>query len=261
VPSVDELLPAGALAGGPGVALVVKGAGFLRGLKVLWNGVARSTLYINGTTLQIQVVASDIAQPGDAGVSVSNPSPGGGVSNAVAFVVAAPGTKPPPAISGITPSSVNAVESAGNPITLVIKGSIFVEGARAQWDGVDRPTDFISATKLCMAVNGADTLTPGQFSIRVLNPDDQESNVVSFTIGAPGDNPVAGLSGYTITGGSNSNITMTLSGSGFIAGSKALWNGAERNAVVVNDGQITLTIASSEFQRKAIINVLNPAPA
>lgn len=257
---VDLTCTPGAPAGGPGVALVVKGAGFLPGSKVLWNGVARSTLYINGTTLQIQVAASDLAQPGDAAVSVSNPSPGGGVSNAVAFVVAAPGTKPPPAISGITPSSVNAVESAGNPITLVIKGSNFVEGARAQWDGVDRPTDCVSATELRMAVNGADTLTTGQFSIRVLNPDDQESNVLSFTVGAPGDNPVAALSGYTITGGSNRTIMLSLSGSGFIAGSKVLWNGIERSAVVVNDGQITLAIASSEFQRKAVINVLNPAP-
>nr|MCU0493913.1 beta-propeller fold lactonase family protein [Chloroflexaceae bacterium] len=259
VPSLSELLPAGASAGAPGLTLTVKGANFLPGSKVLWNGNERNTSFVNATTLQVQVSSSDMAQPGDMAVTVVNPSPGGGSSNGAAFVVAAPGEDPPPAITSITPGSVNAVDSAGDPITIVITGSNFVEGARAQWNGLDRPTTFVSANELRMGVNGADTLEPNQASIRVVNPDDQESNTASFTVGAPGDNPLPALASFSLSPAAG-GWTVTLSGSGFINGTQVSWNGVARQLTVINGSQASFSISGAEAARNAIIVASNGGP-
>jgi len=61
--------------------LTVQGAGFVSGAVVNWNGAARSTTFMSASKLQAQILASDIALPGSAMVTVTNPLPGGGLSS------------------------------------------------------------------------------------------------------------------------------------------------------------------------------------
>jgi hypothetical protein len=87
VPAIASLSPPTAVLGGPAFTLTVTGSGFVNGSVVRWNGADRLTVVGSGTQLTASVLASDIAATGTAQVTVFNPSPGGGTSNAVAFSI------------------------------------------------------------------------------------------------------------------------------------------------------------------------------
>ena len=87
VPALTSLSPSAATAGGPSFTLTVNGNNFVNGAAVRWNGNARTTTFVSATQLTAQVLASDIATAGTAQVTVFNPAPGGGVSNALNFTI------------------------------------------------------------------------------------------------------------------------------------------------------------------------------
>jgi hypothetical protein len=88
----NPLVPGATVPGGPAFTLTLNGAGFVPGAVVKWNGSARATTYVSNTQLTASILASDIATPASVIVTVSNPNPGGGVSNLVIFEVTTPTT-------------------------------------------------------------------------------------------------------------------------------------------------------------------------
>ena len=86
-PAITGLNPPSATPGGPAFTLTVNGTNFVNGSVVRWNGSNRATSYVNSTRLTASIAAADIAAPGTASITVLNPAPGGGVSNAASFVV------------------------------------------------------------------------------------------------------------------------------------------------------------------------------
>ena len=261
VPSITGVNPPGATAGGADLTLTVSGANFIAASKVRWNGVERPTTFVSPTTLQAAIGGADIAQPGEAGVTVVTPSPGGGTSNAAAFTISAPGQNPAPSITRLTPPSANAGSLGGATLTLTIDGANFIADSQARWNGENRPTTFVSDSRLRVAISAGDLGVPATASVTVVNPapGGGESNVATFTIGASGDNPVPVLGTYSVAGAGGGNLTITLNGSGFVAGSKLLWNGAQRSASVLGGTQIRVTISIPEF-RTAVVDVVNPTP-
>jgi 6-phosphogluconolactonase len=88
IPAIQVLSPSCAPAGEPSNQLTVVGLNFVAGSVVRWNGSDRPTTSngsINGLTAQIS--ASDVAAAGTAAVTVFNPGPGGGSSNASTFTI------------------------------------------------------------------------------------------------------------------------------------------------------------------------------
>jgi hypothetical protein len=75
--------------------LTVNGSGFVSGSEVQWNSGNRPTTFVSGTQLSAQISADDILVAGTDNITVSNPAPGGGTSQSVAFnipcVIATPG--------------------------------------------------------------------------------------------------------------------------------------------------------------------------
>jgi len=108
VPLVNQpLVPMTIVPGSQGFTLTVNGTGFVSGAAVKWNGAALTTTFVNSSQLTATVPASDIATPGTASVTVSNPTPGGGTSNVELFDVSSTVSKviftqlpPGPAIQG-----------------------------------------------------------------------------------------------------------------------------------------------------------------
>lgn len=78
VPSIT-VIPA-TLAMPTGATLTVIGHNFFPTSVVSWNGSARPTTYLNERALTAQLSAADVAQLGEAPVTVSTPAPGGGVT-------------------------------------------------------------------------------------------------------------------------------------------------------------------------------------
>ncbi len=74
--------------GGSGFTLTVNGTEFVSSSVVNWNGAALATTFVTGSQLTAVVPASDIATASTATVTVTNPAPGGGMSNVMYFDVA-----------------------------------------------------------------------------------------------------------------------------------------------------------------------------
>jgi hypothetical protein len=89
VPTVRGTTPNSATAAGAAFTLTVNGASFVKGSTVNWNGAALTTSYMSVTQLMATVPASDIANAGNASVTVTNPALGGGISSAATFTVSA----------------------------------------------------------------------------------------------------------------------------------------------------------------------------
>jgi hypothetical protein len=91
VPLISQpLVPTSTSPGGPAFTLTVNGAGFVSNSVVEWNGSPRVTSYVNSSRLAAAIPASDIAGTNTAWITVSNPAPGGGVSDLAFFPIAAP---------------------------------------------------------------------------------------------------------------------------------------------------------------------------
>jgi hypothetical protein len=106
VPFVDQpLVPMSAAPGASGFTLTVNGTGFVSGSVVNWNGTPLPTTYVSKAQVTATVAASDIASPQTASVTVSNPAPGGGISNVAFFQVATPES----AVVLTTPSNTGGV--------------------------------------------------------------------------------------------------------------------------------------------------------
>jgi hypothetical protein len=86
-PFVSELSPVSALPGGSGFTLHVQGTGFVTGAVMNWNGSPRTTQVLSSTAVTATISATDVAKVGTALVTVTNPAPGGGISNSANFPV------------------------------------------------------------------------------------------------------------------------------------------------------------------------------
>jgi hypothetical protein len=167
VPGIDSISPMTVVAGSAGFTLTVTGTNFVSGSSVRINGNPRTTNYQqNSTTLTAVIPSSDITTAGTRSITVFNPTPGGGTSNAVTLTVTS-GLNPKPTIANISPSSVTA---GGQGLTLVVNGSSFVGGSTVRFDGSNRQTTFVNATQLTAQITVQDVATPATHFITVFNP-------------------------------------------------------------------------------------------
>jgi hypothetical protein len=90
LPAITGLNPFWATPGGLDFTLIVNGTGFINSSLVQWNGLSRVTTYFSSTKVTAAITAADIAATSTASVTVVNPSPGGGASNTVSFLVGTP---------------------------------------------------------------------------------------------------------------------------------------------------------------------------
>src|SRR5262249_31994865 len=176
-PILNSLNPNPVNVGGQGFVFTVIGSNFVANSTVRINGANRPTTFVSATQLTAMIPASDIASAGTAGVTVFNPAPGGGTSNAAQLNI----VNSAPAITAIFPNSVVA-GSAG--FTLTINGTGFTPASIARWNGANRQTSFISSTQLNAAIPASDVQSVGVAGVAVTNPapGGGNSNTVSFTV-------------------------------------------------------------------------------
>ena len=188
VPVVASLSPAGVNAGSGAFTLAVSGAGFVSGARARWNGSDRATNFASGTLLLASITATDIASPGTAWVSVWNPTPGGGGSNALTFNISAAGST-----LDVSPEFLNfdALEGAASPPgqVLVISNQA---GSTLQWTAEVRTSgggDWLKlssaagATPSFLTVTAASGgLAPGVYSGTVVVRASGVSRTVVMTL-------------------------------------------------------------------------------
>lgn len=109
VPSITAISPPAVPAGGPGFTLMVTGTNFVSGSQVRIGSNTRVTTVVSSTQLTATILASDITSAGDWTITVVNPTPGGGTSNATPLKVS-------PAVTGVSAASYLGAQLAPESI-------------------------------------------------------------------------------------------------------------------------------------------------
>lgn len=186
VPSISSVSPTSVSAGSAAFTLTVNGSNFISGSTVQWNGSNRASIYVSASRLTASIAASDVASSGTAEITAVNPSPGGGTSAQVGFVITTP-PNPTPALTSISPS-VGTV--GGAPFTLTVTGAQFIATSQVLWNGGQVPTTYVSSTTLTAQVPASDLNAAGSATVAVQNPAPSGGTSVNliFTISLPGTN-------------------------------------------------------------------------
>ncbi len=186
LPAITSISPTGTRAGGSGLTLDVTGSGFIPTSVVRWNGSDRETRFQSIFSLIAFILASDIAAEGTAQVTVFNPPPGGGTSNAVPFTIT-PAVNPVPVLTSLSPSTVFA---GGAIFILTVNGANFVHSSTVQLNGNYRSTTFVSFTQLQTRIDSFDINLPTTFRVTVENfpPGGGTSNALDLLV-VPGPPP------------------------------------------------------------------------
>jgi hypothetical protein len=87
VPTTTSLSPTSAIASSGNLGLTVHGTSFLSSSTVQFKGATRTTTYVSANEVTASLLASDVATAGAFPVTVTNPGPGGGISNEQTFTV------------------------------------------------------------------------------------------------------------------------------------------------------------------------------
>jgi 6-phosphogluconolactonase (cycloisomerase 2 family) len=193
VPVVTAISPTTAAVGGAALTLTVNGANFLAASTVNIGESALVTTFVSPAQLTAALPAADIASLGTLQVDVSNPAPGGGNSNAMAFTIAS-NIGPGPAVDFLAPNCVPAGEQFLYPVSnqLVVGGANFEANSVVRWNGSARPTTFSAQSgQLTVQLSASDIATAGNVPVTVFNPPPNggTSSPVTFTVSAGGPAP------------------------------------------------------------------------
>jgi subtilisin family serine protease len=176
---ITSLSPSSAQAGGSGFVLTVTGSNFTENSTVLWNGNQRSTTFLSGTQLRATILTGDIASPGTATVTVTDPSRTN--SNGMTFTIN--GGLQPAVISSVSPFYLRR----GGTRSVSIYGSNFAPGDQAELRRNGYTSILctgevtVSSGKITCSVPVASTARTGYWNLAVIHPDGQtgiKSNAV-----------------------------------------------------------------------------------
>ena len=269
-PAILQLTPTSVVAGSDGFPLLVSGTGFISGSNAVsfayWNGAPRSTNFNSNTgQVVVWILASDVAMPGVAQVTIVNPEPGGGPSSvAHTFTIRTP-QGGAPLISSFAPASA----SAGGPaFNLTVNGSNFVLGDFVVWNGGQRVTTFVSANQLTTNIDAVNIANAGFVSVSVGTSNPAISSLsLAYPITGP-NNPKPAISFLAPPGVAtgSSDTQVTVNGSGFVPGSMADWQ-AGGPAIplatsLLSGSQLVVILPAAELATAGFgqITVTNPAP-
>ncbi|MGH9849044.1 MAG: beta strand repeat-containing protein, partial [Blastocatellia bacterium] len=259
-PAISGLSPNAVVVGSAAFPLTVNGSGFVPGAVVNWNGSARVTAFVNSSQLTAQITAADVASIGTANITVFNPTPGGGVSNAATLTISNQ-PNPTPALTTLTPNSIAAGSAA---FMLTVNGTSFVPGAVVNWNGSPRTTAFVSNTQLTAQITAEDVAAQGVASVTAVNPapGGGVSNALTFTATPP--NPVPTLTSLTPNTAAFGSpaFTLTVNGTSFVPGAVVTWNGSPRQTTFFSASQLFAQIPAEDIATvgTASVTVVNPTP-
>jgi hypothetical protein len=255
VPAITSLSPSSTTEGSGAFNLTVNGTNFVKRATVDWNGSARTTTFQSSIQVTAAINAADVAAAGTAQVTVTDPPPGGGTSNAVTFTI----NNPKPKITSLSPSSATA---GGAAFTLTVNGTNYVQTSVVNWNGAPLPTTFVSSISLTASVPASDIAAAGTFKVTVSNPAPGGGNSppATFTVNNPVPKATSLSPSSALAGGAS--FTLTVNGSNFVSTSSVEWNGAKLATTFVSSIQLTASVRATDIKTagSAQVTIVNPAP-
>jgi hypothetical protein len=167
VPVVQSIQPSKETSGKEFIDVLVTGSNFIGTSMVKVGKVGRDTEFRSSTELSVKLLAQDIARAGSVSLTVTNPPPGGGVSDPIVLEL----ENPTPLIS--------TVEASADGSKLKIVGSGFSPDSTVSVNGV--------------AKSAADTIFVNSMELSVSHPIDPATEKVDIEVSNP--KPGGGTSG------------------------------------------------------------------
>jgi trimeric autotransporter adhesin len=281
-PIITNLAPSSITAGSQAFTLNVSGNGFINSRSagvttVFWNGSPRSGI-VNTDTNQVamSILASDVASPGNAVITASNPAPGGGPSqNAVTFIIN-PVSNATPLISSITPvtaspggaaftltvngngapfvAPVNPPPPACLPLGMPINPPVCAQaqGSIVQFNNSPRTTAFVSPTQLTATIEMTDIVSASCNTISVYTPNGVGGFIfspsVSFAVSKGSVPLICSIS--PSTGVQNGPaFSLNVFGANFTSSSMVQWNGSSRPTTFINSSSLVAQIPATDLTK------------
>jgi len=161
-------------------------------------------------------------------------------------------------LSSLSPSGA----ATGDPaFTLALTGTDFMSGVVVTWDGSDRPTTFVSSTRLDAQIGAADLASGKIVPVAVRDTGGWNSNIMSFTV----NNPLPSLTSVSPASASagGTGLALTLRGTGFVPGSLGRVNGIGKTTTYVGETEVQVALSAQDLEGggEFEVTVDNPAPS
>jgi chitodextrinase len=257
--TITSLNPSTIAAGGAAFTLTLNGTNFVSTSVVNFNGTAMPTTFKSATQLTASISAADIANAGNANVTVTNPPPGGGTTPNFVFVISS-ASNPMPTLTSIAPASGTLDQS----VALTLTGTNFISGSVVNFGSNADAGGVVSngGDTLTITIPAGQLATAGPINVTVTNaaPGGGTSSAKTFTIDNPA--PTLGSIAPTSATAGTAAFTLTVNGAGFASGATVQFNGANRTTTFVSSTKVTAAILAADIVTSGNVNVTvtNPAP-
>jgi len=237
------------------------------------------TRYVSATQLTSTISAfntGSVSCPRDIYIKVSNPTPGGGISNN-SQVFHFLNTNPLPTINQPNVNPAGLVPSSGSSSTvtkvrvnntdyflLTVNGTNFVRGSVVSFNGTNRSTTFVSPTQITALIPVSSVAAAGTYRVIVTNPSPgggtfgfAEFTVPSYPVPTIGN--IMPASAVV-----NNQTQITINGTGFISDVSIVRSTGfldiDRATMFVSPTQLTALIPARSTAGPITITVFNPTP-
>jgi hypothetical protein len=233
-PGVSGITPNAVTAGAGDTLVTINGSGFIGSSTAKWNATALSTNFISATKLTAVVPAAQLTGSSTNQITVTNPAPGGGTSGETPFTV----NSPVAAITGISPRYV----PPGVPETVTVTGTGFESNSVVMWNGAAKPTTFVNATTLTVALTASDLQNQGTGSLTVSNPGPgpSTSGPAPLTVTSQPIPVIQSVSVMNVQGGGCAGLQVTVTGQNFAYDSTIQANGITLPTIFFGPNPTTL---------------------
>ena len=242
---------------GVGAELEVLGT-FIPSSIVRVKGVNLPTTYKGASHLIATLAPSHASTPGPMEVTVVNPPPGGGTSNATTIFVRH-GANPIPTITQSTPLQL----TAGSPsTTLTLIGTNFIPASLVFVGQDSRPVTFVSQGQLQITLQDTDVAASAVLNIRVVNPAPGGGESNSFAFQVVSLAPVLALLPSRGAHAGKGGFDLWVHGRNFDRGSVVRWNGSPRPTQFVSHDRLIARIGNADvaLPGSAQVSVSTPPP-
>ena len=258
VPEIMSIKPEAVMRGSQETMVTVNGNGFIRGSKIADRETTMPFLLAtleDNHRLIVEIPEELLTYAGEHLITVANPEPEGGISNAVNLTV----MNPVPTITAFEPAETSAGEHA---LTVNLFGTDFFNDTSVSVNGTSRPFIYVSSSQILVTLSEDDLKTGGFLEITTANlpPGGGTSQPVQFQI----RNAVPVVSSLSATAAQvgSGDVLLTVTGSHFTASSVVLFEATEIPARHIDDTRIEVTIPANLIGTAGTykIRVISPAP-
>jgi trimeric autotransporter adhesin len=190
IPELSSISPSSGLAGNSQFEIELTGNNFESQSEVLINGDAQTTSFLDSQELEADIPTSYLTTAGELSISVLNPAPGGGASQALPLTI----TYAVPAITKLSPTSAAA---GGNSQTLTVTGTGMTPGTVIMFNGSPRTTNYSANTSVTAVLTESDLFSAQVAQITAVNPSPGGGPSVAEVFGVDGIVPALSRPGYT----------------------------------------------------------------